>query len=64
MNFAYNSHAVTRMHRVENVRKNKAFFEKYPEKAREVLDTLLDHYAEVGYQELDDNEFLQLEKFG
>ena len=36
---------------------------KDPEKAREVLDTLLDHYAEVGYQELDDNEFLQLEKF-
>ena len=63
MNFAYNSHAVTRMQRVENVRKNKAFFEKYPEKAREVLNVLLDHYAEVGYQELDDNEFLQLEKF-
>ena len=28
-----------------------------------MLRILLDHYAEVGYQELDDNKFLQLEKF-
>ncbi len=28
-----------------------------------MLRILLEHYAEVGYQELDDNEFLQLEKF-
>jgi type I restriction enzyme, R subunit len=63
MNYAYNSQAVTRRHRVEKVKKNKAFFEKYSETARDVLRILLEHYAEVGYQELDDNEFLQLEKF-
>ena len=63
MNFAYNTHAVSRMQRAEKVQKNKIFFEKYPQKAREVLRILLDHYAEVGYQDLDDNEFLQLEKF-
>ena len=28
-----------------------------------MLRKLLEHYAEVGYQELDDNKFLQLEKF-
>ncbi len=63
MNYAYNSQAVTRRHRVEKVKKNKEFFEKYSETARDVLRILLEHYAEVGYQELDDNEFLQLEKF-
>ena len=63
MNYAYNYHAVTRRQRVEHVKKNKTFFQKYSETAREVLRILLEHYAEVGYQELDDNEFLQLEKF-
>ena len=63
MNYAYNSQAVTRRYRAEKVKKNKAFFEKYSETARDVLRILLEHYAEVGYQELDDNEFLQLEKF-
>jgi type I restriction enzyme, R subunit len=63
MNYAYNSQAVTRRYRVEKVKKNQAFFKKYSETAKDVLRILLEHYAEVGYQELDDNEFLQLEKF-
>ena len=63
LNYAYNFHAITRRQRVEKVKKNKRFLKKYNEQAREVLRLLLDHYAEVGYQELDDNEFLQLEKF-
>jgi type I restriction enzyme, R subunit len=63
MNYAYNSQAVTRRHRVEKVKKNQAFFKKYSETAREVLRILLEHYAEVGYQELDDERCLQLPKF-
>ena len=49
---------------MDGVRK-KAFLEKYPEKAREVLDLILDNYAESGYQELepDDPQVLKLEKF-
>lgn len=49
--------------RVEQAKKDKTFFEKYPEKAQQVLNVLLEHYAEYGYQELDDRKVLQLSKF-
>jgi len=49
--------------RVEQTKQDKTFFEKYPEKAQEVLNVLLDHYAEYGYQELGDRKVLLLEKF-
>jgi type I restriction enzyme R subunit len=62
VHFAFNANAKTRLERVNAVRK-KAFLEKYPEKAREVLDVILDHYAEQGYQELEGREILDLDKF-
>jgi len=62
IHFAFNSDAKTRLERVVNVRK-KAFLEKYPEKAREVLDVILNHYAEEGYQELEGRKILNLPKF-
>lgn len=64
LHFAFKSNLKTRIQRVDGVRK-KAFLEKYPEKAREVLDLILDNYAESGYHELepDDPQVLKLDKF-
>jgi len=60
--FAFNSSLKTRIQRVDGLRK-KAFLEKYPEKARAVLEVILDHYAEQGYQELEGRKILALPKF-
>ena len=49
--------------RAEQAKQDKTFFEKYPEKAQEVLNILLDHYAEYGYQELEGRKVLELPKF-
>jgi type I restriction enzyme, R subunit len=49
--------------RADQAKKDKIFFEKYPEKARDVLNVLLEHYAEYGFQELEDRKVLQLQKF-
>ena len=62
LHFAFNADAKTRLERISSVRK-KAFLEQYPDKAREVLDVILDHYAEEGYQELEGREILELPKF-
>jgi len=62
LHFAFNKATKTRYERIDAVRK-KAFLEKYHEKAREVLDVILDHYAESGYQELEGREILDLPKF-
>lgn len=62
LHFAFNSNTRTRLERANSIRK-KAFLEKYPQKAREVLDVILDHYAEQGYQELEGREILDLDKF-
>ena len=62
LHFAFNADTKTRISRVNNV-KMKPFLEKYPEKARELLDVILDHYAEVGYQELEGRGILKLDKF-
>jgi len=65
LNLAYRTPIKTRRQRVERVRNKKSFLEKNPQKAREVLEVLMEHYAEVGYQELDlDNtHVLRLDKF-
>ena len=63
MNIAYNKRIRSRNNRKFIVKKDKSFFLKYPEKAREVLDVLLEHYAEYGYQELEDRKVLALDKF-
>ena len=62
LNFAFNANTKTRLERVDSVKK-RSFLEKYPEKAREVLEVILDHYGEVGYQELEGREVLDLPKF-
>jgi len=62
LHFAFNTEAKTRYERVDNLKK-KAFLEKYPEKAREVLEVILDHYADEGYQELEGRDVLKLNKF-
>lgn len=62
LHFAFNSSLKTRIQRVDGLRK-KAFLQKYPEKARAVLDVILDHYAEQGYQELEGRDVLALPKF-
>jgi len=62
LHFAFKSNLRTRIQRVDGVRK-KAFLEKYPEKAKAVLEVILDHYAEEGYQELEGRTVLALSKF-
>lgn len=62
LHFAFNSNLKTRLQRVDGLRK-KAFLEKYPEKARAVLNVILDHYAEQGYQELEGRDILAMSKF-
>jgi len=62
LHFAFNSNLKTRFQRVDGVKK-KAFLQNYPEKAREILEVILDHYAEVGYQELEGRQILALPKF-
>ena len=62
LHFAFNADTKTRLERVDSVRK-KPFLEKYPDKAREVLEIILDHYAEHGYQELEGREILELPQF-
>ena len=62
LHFGFNAETKTRYERVNNLKK-KAFLEKYPEKAREVLEVILEHYADQGYQELEGRDILQLNKF-
>ena len=62
LHFAFNADAKTRLERINSVRK-KPFLEKYSDKAREVLEVILNHYAEEGYQELEGREILELSKF-
>ena len=62
-NLAYNGHIRSRYQRVFLVKQDESFFAKFPEKARDVLDVLLDHYAEYGYQELEERDVLKLDKF-
>lgn len=65
LNAAYGKDLKTRRQRADGVRRKKFFLEK-PENAQQVLDLILEHYAEKGFQELelDENkELLDLEKF-
>ena len=53
---------MTRRERVENVRK-KDYFTKYEGKAREVINALLDKYADIGITAIDDIGDLQVSPF-
>ena len=56
---AFDAKPLTRRERVEKVKKCNVF-EKYGEKARSVLDALLDKYADEGILNLDDTNVLKI----
>lgn len=59
---AYGKKPLTRKERIENVRKND-YFAKYEGKAREVIDALLEKYADIGITAIDDIGDLQVSPF-
>jgi type I restriction enzyme R subunit len=56
---AYDAPPLTRMERANNVRKRN-YFSKYGEKARKVLEALLDKYADEGIQNIESMEVLKV----
>ncbi len=56
---AYGQPPLTRKERAEQVRKRN-YFTKYEEKARLVLDALLDKYADQGIENLEENSILKV----
>lgn len=63
---AYDKKPLTRAQRVDNVRKSN-YFKKYGEKARAVLNSLLDKYADKGIEDIEDIKVLKvnpISKFG
>jgi type I restriction enzyme R subunit len=59
---AFDQPPLTRSERANNVRK-KDVFTKYGDEAREVLDALLDKYADQGVQSIEAMEVLKLDPF-
>lgn len=58
---AYNAPLRTRMERAERVRKDKKdFFEKFGEKARQILNEVLEKYIEFGTEQLTDMNILKV----
>lgn len=57
---AYGKPPLTRKERAENVKKQN-YFAKYEEKARLVLESLLDKYADEGVENLEDMNVLKLQ---
>ncbi len=63
---AYDTKPLTRKERAQNVKK-KNYFTKYGEKARKVIEALLDKYADEGIENIEDISVLKvnpLNKFG
>ena len=59
---AYGKKPLTRRERAENVKK-RDFFSKYSGAAREVLEALLEKYADSGIYEIEDIDILKLDPF-
>lgn len=59
---AFDQPPLTRKERAENVRKS-GYFDKYSEKAQEVINTLLDKYANEGIENIESIKVLQLPDF-
>jgi type I restriction enzyme R subunit len=59
---AFGAPPLTRRERAEKVRKRN-YFEKYGEKARAVLEALLDKYANDGVEVIEDTKVLRLKPF-
>jgi type I restriction enzyme R subunit len=57
---AFDAKPLTRKERANNVKKRN-YFAKYGEKARAVLESLLDKYADDGLLTIEDTEVLRLE---
>lgn len=66
LHVAYGRKPLTRSERARKVKKD-AYFDKYGEKARQVINALLDKYSDEGIENLEDAEVLRVEplrKFG
>ena len=59
---AFNQKPLTRRERAENVKK-RDIFEKYGEAARNVINALLDKYAELGIYDIESTEILKQNPF-
>lgn len=59
---AWGMKSLTRKERAEKVKK-KNFFAKYSDKAQEVLNALLDKYADEGVSHIEENEILTVNPF-
>ena len=59
---AYGQPPLSRKERAENVKKRN-YFARYEGQARQVLETLLDKYADAGIEEVEDIKVLQLDPF-
>jgi type I restriction enzyme R subunit len=59
---AWDRPALTRRDRVEKVKK-KNYFTKYGDKARLIIDALLEKYADEGIENIEDMEVLRVEPF-
>jgi type I restriction enzyme R subunit len=59
---AFDQPPLTRRERAANVRKRN-YFTKYGEQARQVLDALLDKYADVGLEPVESMEVLKVQPF-
>jgi type I restriction enzyme R subunit len=56
---AFDKPALTRKERVENVKKRN-YFEKYSLEAKEVIEALLEKYAESGIDTIENIEILNI----
>ncbi len=59
---AFDQPALTKKERANNVRKRN-YFTKYNDQARQVLDALLDKYADQGIEPIEDVKILQIPPF-
>ena len=59
---AFDQPPLTRRERVENVRKNN-YFTKYGEKARAVIEALLDKYSDQGISNIEDIDIIRVNPF-
>nr|WP_242447181.1 type I restriction-modification enzyme R subunit C-terminal domain-containing protein [Nitrosomonas supralitoralis] len=59
---AFDQPPLTRRERAENVKKRN-YFAKYSEQARQVLESLLDKYADTGIENIEDIKILTLDPF-
>ena len=62
LQYAFDARHKTRRERVCSVRQ-KPFLAQFPDAAKAILEVMLDHYAEHGYQELEGRKVIGLQKF-